>query len=446
MTDIPLLEREGYYTMDLPAIEAALQAGARTILFCNPHNPVGRVWSREELSQLAELCCRYDAWIISDEVHGDMELGEHRYVPMGTIPAAKERCIVCTAISKTFNLAGLHQSCLIIQNPELYQKLDGLLRGVWIMGPNVMAFHAMKAAYTCGDQWVDELTAYIEDNARYVVDRLAAQAPEIRTRVPEGGYLMWLDLRRLGLSSQAISQELVRDCKVGIGNGKGYGPQCDGYMRLNIGCPRATLEVAVQALVELAKAHRPEKHPIATLTMADGSQIQLELFPELAPNTVNSFIYLANQGCFDHHDIERVEPGYVVDVSFTAFGCPKCKYLIPNEAPVAGGINPLPAAPGYVAMGGYPEGIAGGEFFFPLAESPRITGKYPVFGKVIQGLYQILAWGQVELAETFYPAQPPVPTTKPAQPITIERVTVETWGKTYPAPQTCEMPVVPPAW
>lgn len=446
VVDVPLKQFGDLYTLDLSGIEAALKNGVRTILFCNPHNPVGRIWTRNELTALVALCQKYDAWIISDEVHGDIELNGHRYVPMGSIEGAANRCAVCTAISKTFNLAGLNQSCIIIQNTQLRQKVDALLRGAWIMGPNTLAFHAMKAAYTHGDQWVDELNQYLTDNAKFVVDTLAEQAPEIHAYIPEGGYLMWLDLRHLGLTSAQISERLVSEHKVGIGNGRNYGPQCDGFMRLNIGCPRATLTVAVDALVALAAACRPEKRPLATIAMADGSQIKFELYPEFAPNTVNSFIYLANLGCFDHHDIERIEPGYVVDVSFSAFGREECKYLIANEAPIAGGINPLPAAPGYVAMGGCPDGISGGEFFFPLAESPRLDGQYPVFGKITEGLELVLSWGRLPLAETFYPMDPPVRTTKPAAPLTISSVSVETWGKVYPVPDSYLPPHAQPAW
>lgn len=249
--DVPLISGPDGYRMDLDGVASALRAGARTILFCNPHNPVGRVWSGEELAALSALCGEYGAWIISDEVHGDIELMGSRYHPMGTIEGARGRCIVCTAISKTFNLAGLQQSCIVIQNPEMYKKVADALRGAWIMGPNVLAYYAMRAAYTHGDRWVDELNAYIGENARYVAETLSERAPEIKTYIPEGGYLMWLDLRRLGKTSGELSRLLVERSRVAVGNGKNYGPEADGFMRLNIGCPRETLRVAVEALADL---------------------------------------------------------------------------------------------------------------------------------------------------------------------------------------------------
>ena len=293
---------------------------------------------------------------------------------------------------------------------------------------------------------MDELNVYIGENGRYVSDTLAEKAPEIIAPLPEGGFLMWLDLRKLGLTSRQISAWLVDHYKVGISSGAGYGPKADGYLRLNIGCPRVTLEKAVEALVALAEAFRPARHPEALITLANGGSIRLELYPELAPNTVNSFIYLAKKGIFDHHAIERIERDYVADISFTAFGKEEAKYLIANEAPSCGGINPLPCEPGYVAMGGYPDGIAGGEFFFPLAPSPRTAEKYPVFGRITDGADLVQSWNEVALTDTFYPMDPPVPTTMPATPIIIETVTVDTFGLDFPAPVTCEMREIPAGW
>lgn len=444
--DVPLKEDNGFHTLDLAGLEEALRDGVKLVLFCNPHNPIGRVWTREELTDLVTLCVKYNAVIISDEVHGDIELNGNRYCPMGTVPGAGDRTITCTAISKSFNLAGLHQSCIIIQNPDLLRKIDDRLRSVWIMGPNVLAYHAMKAAYTYADGWLDELNEYIAGNARYVCETMAEKAPEILAPVPEGGFLMWLDLRRLGKSSSEISAWLVEHYKVAVSSGANYGPKADGYLRLNIGCPRVTLKKAVESLVAFAEAFRPSRRPEATLTMEDGSQIRMELYPELAPNTVNSFISLAKKGCFDHHAIERIEPGYVVDVSFTGFGREDARYLIANEAPCAGGINPLPCAPGYVAMGGYPDGIAGGEFFFPLASSDRTSGKYPVFGKILEGADLVQSWGELPLKPAFYPSVPPCPTFQPASPLVIASVTVETFGQVFPEPVPCEMKELPAGW
>lgn len=175
------------------------------------------------------------------------------------------------------------------------------------------------------------------------------------------------------------------------------------------------------------------KHPIATITMANGAKIVVELYPEEAPNTVNSFIYLAKQGVFDNYAIQRVVPGWVLDVSYTAFGKDVCKYLIPNESQSQGFPNHIKVEPGVIAMGGYaPDEIAGGEWYFPYT-SENLDWRYPAFGRVLSG------WEEVERIEKV-PLRP-VPTrqqlviNEPIEPEVIASVVVETFGVEYPEPQ-----------
>ena len=174
------------------------------------------------------------------------------------------------------------------------------------------------------------------------------------------------------------------------------------------------------------------KHPIATIAMENGAKIVVELYPEEAPNTVNSFIFLARQGAFDHYAIQRVVPGWVLDVSYTAFGKDICKYLIPNESPSQGFPNHLRVEPGVIAMGGYgPDEIAGGEFYFPYT-SEHLDGRYPAFGRGLQWWEEIQRIEKVPLR--------PVPTkqdliiNEPVAPEVIAAVTVETFGVEYPEP------------
>ena len=187
-------------------------------------------------------------------------------------------------------------------------------------------------------------------------------------------------------------------------------------------------------------------HPIATLHMADGAKIVCELCPEEAPNTVASFLWLARRGCFDRHAIERIAPGFVVDASFTAFGRDDAKYLIPRETREAGFPNHLPAVPGHIVMGGYESGIAGGEFFFPLAEKPHITWSYPAFGKVIEGMDEILRWGALPVHEIPVPGDPGVTVTVPDCPPKIDRVELQTFGQEYPEPLRLKGAALPGNW
>lgn len=248
LVDLPMKEQNGHYSVDLAAFEQALKDGVRAVIFCNPHNPIGKVWTKDEVETIGGLCAKYGAYMLSDEVHGDMVMDGNHYNPMGLVDAIQDKLVVYTAISKTFNLAGLHQSAIIIPNAEVRAKVDAMLKGAWIMGPNLMAFTAMEAAYTYGDKWVDEVVAYISDNLRYVQQQVRDFMPKVKLSHHEGTFLMWLDLRCLGMSSDELTVTLGREYGIGLGNGAHYGKQCDGFMRMNIACPRSTLEKGVAAL------------------------------------------------------------------------------------------------------------------------------------------------------------------------------------------------------
>ena len=187
-------------------------------------------------------------------------------------------------------------------------------------------------------------------------------------------------------------------------------------------------------------------HPIATIEMENGKHIIIELYPEEAPNTVNSFIYLANHGCFDNHAIERIVPGYVVDASYRAFGKDMCKYLIANESTSHGYPNHIKIQPGVIAMGGYENGIAAGEFFFPLAENPKLDGNYPGFGIIKEGLEEVLSWEKVPLVPVTHTLGPSIEINCPADPIRIKKVRVDTLGRTYPDPIPLENATLPDNW
>ena len=248
LVDLPMDVDGGVYTVDWNKLEDALKGGVKAVILCNPLNPVGKVWTRDELNTIADLCARCGVYVLSDEVHGDIVMPGYTYTPMGTFPQIRDRVVVYTAISKTFNLAGLHQSAIIVPDPDLRARVDGALKSAWIMGANVMAFPAMEAAYTYGDTWVDELCVYLSGNAAYVAEQCAAAMPRVGLSRHEGTFLMWLDLRCLGMTSDQLTVVLGRDYGVGLGNGAHYGSQCDGFMRLNIACPRATLEKGIEAL------------------------------------------------------------------------------------------------------------------------------------------------------------------------------------------------------
>ncbi len=189
------------------------------------------------------------------------------------------------------------------------------------------------------------------------------------------------------------------------------------------------------------------KNPQVTLHMANGCNIVIELLPQEAPNTVNSFLSLARKGCYDGHSIQRIVPGYVIDASYEAFGREECKYLIDNESTSHGFPNQLRLEPGTIAMGGYGElGIAGGEFFFPLAFSEKLQGNYPGFGRIIAGWEEVKRWEGVPTRRVQHPAGLPIEINEPVEPLTIQSVSIETFGEDYPEPVKREMLRLPPGW
>lgn len=250
IVDCPLHYEEKRYEIDWTLLEKQLKEGVAALIFCNPHNPVGRVWPEADVRRIVELCKQYSVLLMSDEIHGDIGLYGNHYTSSARFCDVYDRMIVYTAISKTFNMAGLESSCLLIPNQELKQAQDKAMREAWLMGPNSLANGAIEACYTYGDQWVDALNEYLTRNAELVLQYLGEHAPAIDVIKPEGTYLMWLDCRRLGLTSQELVDRLVKEQGLAIGSGAGYGDNAEGFLRLNIGCPRATLQ---QGLEKLAK-------------------------------------------------------------------------------------------------------------------------------------------------------------------------------------------------
>ena len=188
------------------------------------------------------------------------------------------------------------------------------------------------------------------------------------------------------------------------------------------------------------------KRPEVRIIMENGAEICLELYPEEAPNTVRSFLYLAGLGCFDDHPVERLVPDFVADVSYTAYGRPEARYLIPYETRSAGFPNHLGALPGTVVMGGYENGIAGGEFFFPLKENEKITWNYPAFGKIVSGMEEVLRWNRLPVKKVDFPPDPSVVITAPLELLVMKKVEIETFGISYGEPERIPDAVLPVNW
>ena len=251
--DCPLTYENHAYSINWTDLEQKLASGVKAMIFCNPHNPTGNVWSAEEVHRMVLLCKQYDVLLMSDEAHGDVILYGGQYTSAARFAEEYDRMIVYTAISKTFNMAGLESSCNIIPNPDLKAKQEACMREAWLMSPNCIATAAIDACYTYGDQYVDELNAYLSRSADYVMDYLEKNVPGIKAVKPQGTYLMWLDCSGLGKSATEVTAALVKNYGVAVGDGSVYG-NAEHFIRFNIGCPRQTLEKGLEAMAKYVKS------------------------------------------------------------------------------------------------------------------------------------------------------------------------------------------------
>lgn len=250
LVECPMDYEEQYYRINFARFEEELKAGVKAVVMCNPHNPTARVWTEEELGEFVRLCKEYDVYIFSDEVHADYAL-IRKYTTLGKFTEIHDRLIIYTAISKSFNMAGMVSSCLIIPNADLKKKVVADFESRWMFGPCDLAFNAIEAAYTYGDTWMDEAAAYVASNAEYVRAFIEEKMPEVLVTKHEGTFLMWLDMSCYELPSAEITKILAREYGIALGDGSHYGKGSEGFMRLNIGCARETLEKGMEQLAKM---------------------------------------------------------------------------------------------------------------------------------------------------------------------------------------------------
>ena len=243
------LGEDGIYHMDLEDFEKkAAENQVKLFFLCSPHNPVGRVWTKEELTQLGEICERLDIIVVSDEIHQDFVFkGEHQ-VFAAISEALKNRTITCTAPSKTFNVAGLQISNIFISNPELKRKFKKEIAAAGYSQINALGLTACEAAYRYGEDWHDQLMDYLKENIQFVRTYLEHSLPEIKLIEPDGTYLIWLDFRGLGLSEQDREELIVKKAGLWLDSGAMFGPVGEGFERINIACPRTLIIEALDKL------------------------------------------------------------------------------------------------------------------------------------------------------------------------------------------------------
>lgn len=242
----PLQIHNGRYEMDYVQLEKLMQDGAKLMLICSPHNPGGRVWERDELLKLAELCQRYDVMVVSDEIHGDLILPGYQHMPFASLSEdCANRTLTCLAPTKTFNLPGLHTSFIVASNNEIKQKFDYRLKALSLHMTNFFTPDAVRTAYEEGETWLDELLAYVNSNVEFAMAYFAEHLPEIKVMKPEGTYMLWIDCRALGLDPSGLKQLMFEKAKIAFNEGSMFGEEGQGFLRVNLACPRSMVEEAL---------------------------------------------------------------------------------------------------------------------------------------------------------------------------------------------------------
>lgn len=238
----PLVLKGDRYEIDFQHFEDQLKSGVKLVLLCSPHNPTGRVWTREELERIAALCEQYDIPIVSDEIHGDLIFPSYEQIPISSLNDQTEnRTITLFAPSKTFNIPGLQCSVMVIPDADIRRKIKKQMDQVAFHGPNLLGIVAAEAAYTYGEDWLDELNQYIAENVRLTKEFIEKEIPHVHVISSQGTYLVWLDCRELGLTEKELMDRLIKKGKLAVEPGTKYGPEGEGFVRMNVGCPRKTL-------------------------------------------------------------------------------------------------------------------------------------------------------------------------------------------------------------
>lgn len=252
LVNCSLVYEEGRYSIDFRAFErTVVREGVRLFMLCNPHNPGGRVWTRGELERLGDICRRHGVVVLSDEIHADFARPGYRHASFASLDdGLVERCVVCTSPSKSFNLAGLQVSNIIVPNPRLRERFRRENAASGYSQANAMGLVACEAAYREGGEWLDQLKAYLEGNRQVLACLLAERAPQLRLMENESTYLAWLDCRSLGLSDAGLISLVEDGAGLWLDMGDVFGPDGSGFVRMNYACPRDVLTDAVGRLCD----------------------------------------------------------------------------------------------------------------------------------------------------------------------------------------------------
>ena len=244
----PLKLENGRYAIDFEHLEQCAAAGARLLILCSPHNPVGRVWHRDELGRMLDIARRHGLTILADEIHADLVYAEATHTTLATLAGEGDKIITTASPSKTFNIPGLGLAALVVPDSAQRAALRKVFELLHVQACNPFSIAAFEAAYREGEPWLENLLPYLQRTRDFVRDYLANHLPGIKLIEPEGTYLLWLDCRALGMNDEELQRFLVQEARVGLSPGTSFGMGGSGFMRMNIGAPRRTVASALERI------------------------------------------------------------------------------------------------------------------------------------------------------------------------------------------------------
>lgn len=250
IVECPLIFNNNSYSCDFDLFERTIQENnIKMFILCNPHNPIGKVWTRDELYQIGMICKKYNVLVISDEIHMDFTYGQNKHIPFYNVDESfKDFSVICTAPSKTFNLAALQTSNIIIADEKLRHLFEIEKDASGVTDPNIFGLDACEAAYTYGAKWVDELIEYLQGNINYMNDFLQTRLPDLKLVESQGLYLVWVDMRALGMNKDELEDFMLNKAYLWLDEGYIFGTGGEGFERFNIACPRSILKKALEQL------------------------------------------------------------------------------------------------------------------------------------------------------------------------------------------------------
>ena len=253
LVNCPLELKDGQYHINFEVFEEKIK-GCKLFLFCHPHNPGGRVWTREELQKVATICAQNNVIVVADEIHADLTLPLYQHIPFATVSEeAAQNSVVFASPSKAFNMAGLATSYAVIANPTLRRRFESYVEGNELAAGNVFAFNTVVAAYNKGEEWLQQMLNYVQGNVDEVIHYIEKYIPQLKVIVPQASYLVFIDFSALQLSQKEIVALCTDKAHLALNDGAIYGEEGKGYMRINLACPRSVVK---QALIQLKEAVR----------------------------------------------------------------------------------------------------------------------------------------------------------------------------------------------